>query len=160
MEARDTTIITGRTSATSTTARGTFVSALPAWGTPRDRANTRLSISNRSSRRRREEEAIEADEEAWREMPTGNGPYMMTGTWQHDVGIFTERNMDYYGQAGLPDNVEWRILSTQDAAFQQVQDGTLDIMTGIPDEQVENARIDFGDLRRPARPPAAGGLLG
>ncbi len=90
-------------------------------------------------------EVVEADPDAWREMPVGNGPYQMTREWEHDVGIFTERNEDYYGELGLPDTVEWRILSTQDAAFQQVQDGTLDVMFGVPDEQVDGARVEFGD---------------
>ena len=90
-------------------------------------------------------EVVEADPDGWLELPVGNGPYKMSRAWEHDVGIFMERNEDYYGEAGLPDTVEWRILSTQDAAFLQVQAGTLDIMTGIPDEQVEGAKVEFGD---------------
>ncbi|NNC91653.1 MAG: ABC transporter substrate-binding protein, partial [Acidimicrobiia bacterium] len=88
---------------------------------------------------------VEADPEAFNEMPTGNGPYKMTEPWNHDVNILVERSDTYYGTPGLPDAIEFRVYSTQDAAYLDFQAGNLDVVRGVPDEQLEQGRIDLGD---------------
>jgi len=88
---------------------------------------------------------VEGDLEAWNEMPIGNGPYAMTGPWDHDVAIWLERSDTYYGTPGLPDMIEMRMYATQDAAYLDFQAGNLDVVRGVPDEQLEGARVDLGD---------------
>ena len=90
-------------------------------------------------------EVIEADPEGWGEMPIGNGPYQMSEPWEHQVGIRLERSAGYYGTAGLPDEIDFRIYVSTDAAFLDVQAGDLDIAVAVPPEHVESARRTFGE---------------
>ncbi|HSJ51787.1 MAG TPA: ABC transporter substrate-binding protein [Actinomycetota bacterium] len=85
------------------------------------------------------------DPEAWNESPVGNGPYMMDGSWEHDVGINVVRYEDYAGEPGNADSVEFRIYADPDTAYRDVQAGNLDIMTAVPPEQIEAAQGEFGD---------------
>ncbi|MHB1324201.1 MAG: peptide ABC transporter substrate-binding protein, partial [Coriobacteriia bacterium] len=41
--------------------------------------------------------AVEADPDAFSEMPIGNGPFMMSEPWAHDQYIKVEKFADYYG---------------------------------------------------------------
>jgi len=92
-----------------------------------------------------QQSVVEADPAAWAEMPIGNGPYNMSGPWNHDVNINVERSDTYWGTPGAPDAIEFRVYSTQDAAFLDLQAGNLDVVRGVPDAQLEGARVDFGD---------------
>jgi ABC-type oligopeptide transport system substrate-binding subunit len=92
-----------------------------------------------------QQSVVEADPVAFGEMPTGNGPYRMVGPWDHDVRIDVERSDTYYGTPGAPDAIEFRVYSTQDAAFLDLQAGNIDVVRPVPDEQLEQARVDFGD---------------
>jgi ABC-type oligopeptide transport system substrate-binding subunit len=84
------------------------------------------------------------DPEAFNEAPVGNGPYMMDGSWDHDVGIKTVRFEDYAGTPGNADAIEFRIYSDPDTAYRDVQAGGLD-MTEVPPEQIEAAKVEFAD---------------
>ncbi len=92
-----------------------------------------------------QQSVVEADPEAFAEMPVGNGPYKMSEPWQHDVAINVERSDTYYGTPGLPDSIEFRVYSTQDAAWLDFQAGNVDVVRGVPDEALEQARVDLGD---------------
>ncbi len=91
------------------------------------------------------QEVVEADPAAWGEMPIGNGPYKMREPWQHDVAITVDRFEDYWGTPGLPDTVEFRIFSTPEAAYLDVQAGNLDVSDNVPVELIDSARVEFGD---------------
>lgn len=88
---------------------------------------------------------VEADPDAWNEMPVGNGPYKMAEPWNHDVEINLVRNDAYWGTPGLPDEVDWVIYATQEASFLDFQAGNIDIETNVPDEQILNMRSELGD---------------
>jgi oligopeptide transport system substrate-binding protein len=90
-------------------------------------------------------ESFFADPEAWNEAPVGNGPYMMDGVWEHDVGINVVRYEEYAGTPGNADAVSFLIYADTDTAFLDVQAGNIDIMTTIPPEQGEAAKAEFGD---------------
>jgi ABC-type transport system substrate-binding protein len=90
-------------------------------------------------------ESFFADSEAFNEAPVGNGPYMMDGSWEHDVGINVVRYEDYAGTPGNADAVEFRIYGDPDTAYRDVQAGNLDLMTAVPPEQIEAAEAEFGD---------------
>jgi oligopeptide transport system substrate-binding protein len=92
------------------------------------------------------------DPEAFNEAPVGNGPYMMDGVWEHDVGISLVRYEDYAGEdVGNADAVEFRIYAELDTAYRDVQAGALDI-ADVPPEQIESAQTEFGDrfIERPS----------
>jgi oligopeptide transport system substrate-binding protein len=91
-------------------------------------------------------ESFFADSEAFNEAPVGNGPYMMDGSWEHDVGINVVRYEGYAGdEPGNADAVEFRIYADPDTAYRDLQAGQLDIMTAVPPEQIEAAKSEFGD---------------
>jgi oligopeptide transport system substrate-binding protein len=76
------------------------------------------------------------DMEAFGENPIGNGPYMLDGedAWQHDVQIDLVTNPDYDGPR-TPKNGGLQIVfyATQDAAYQDLLAGNLDVLDQIPD---------------------------
>jgi ABC-type oligopeptide transport system substrate-binding subunit len=89
-------------------------------------------------------ESFHDDPEAFNEAPVGNGPYMIDGSWEHDVGVSTVRFEDYAGTPGNADAIEFRIYSDPDTAYRDVQAGNLDI-TDVPPEQIEAAEVEFAD---------------
>ncbi len=76
--------------------------------------------------------------------PIGNGPYMMDGVWEHDTQIRVVRNDSYYGDAGGPDAILFRIFDSIDTMYLEVQAGGLDV-GDVPPEQIESAASEFGD---------------
>src|SRR5918992_432921 len=78
-------------------------------------------------------ESFFEDPEAFNEAPVGNGPYMIDGTWEHDVGISVVRYDDYAGTPGNADAVEFRIYADLATSYRDVQAGNLDI-GHVPDE--------------------------
>jgi oligopeptide transport system substrate-binding protein len=89
-------------------------------------------------------ESFFADSEAFNEAPVGNGPYMMDGSWEHDVGIKVLRYEDYAGTPGNADAIEFRIYANLETSFRDVQAGNLDIGS-VPDDQIGSAEGEFGD---------------
>jgi oligopeptide transport system substrate-binding protein len=84
------------------------------------------------------------DPEAFNEAPVGNGPYMVDGSWEHDVQVATVRFEDYAGTPGNADAITFMIYSDPDTAYRDVQAGGLDI-TDVPPEQIEAAEVEFAD---------------
>lgn len=82
------------------------------------------------------------DFEACNETPIGNGPYMMEGSWEHNVQITLSRNDDYAGEdTGLADRLIYRIFDDVDTAYAAFEGGELDVMYTVPPErlsEVEN----------------------
>ncbi len=87
-----------------------------------------------------------ADFDACNEKPIGNGPYMIDGTWEHNVQINLTRNEDYAGDdPGMADKLLYRIYDEIDTAYAAFQGGELDVMYTIPPERYTEAKRDFGD---------------
>jgi oligopeptide transport system substrate-binding protein len=90
-------------------------------------------------------EAAEEDYTAFAEEPIGNGPYMMDGPWQRNVGINVEKYPDYNGPlAGNLDRIEWRIYSTLEGGYLDFEGGDIDA-TSVPPEQYAAADETYGD---------------
>ena len=88
--------------------------------------------------------AVEEGGEGYSDQPVGNGPYMMDGAWEHDVKVRVVRNEDYYGEAGVPDAVNFMIYDSQETMYLEVQAGNLDV-GDVPPEQIESGKTEFGD---------------
>ncbi|GAA4188782.1 ABC transporter substrate-binding protein [Microbacterium oryzae] len=88
------------------------------------------------------------DMEAFGENPIGNGPYKLAdeGAWQHDVQIDLVKNEDYDGVREAA-NGGLRIVfyATQDAAYQDLLAGNLDILDQIPDSAFETYQDELGE---------------
>lgn len=79
------------------------------------------------------------------EMPLGDGPYQMKGTWRHNDKITLRKYADYTGEdAGRADQITFQIYSNMATAFRDWQAGNLDIVAPVP-SQVPQARQAAGD---------------
>ena len=93
-------------------------------------------------------EELDTEEKAaaFGEQPIGNGPYQMTGPWEHNVRIPLERHDGYYGTAGNPDEIEFRIYSGSDPMYRDVQAENLDIgFQAVSPALLSSAEDEFGD---------------
>ncbi len=89
-------------------------------------------------------EHVEAD--GWADMPIGNGPYQMVEPWQHSVSITLERSDSYYGEAGLPDVVDFQIITDPLVEYQALLDGQLDVIKLGDAALVEQAQADYDNF--------------
>lgn len=90
-------------------------------------------------------EAAEEDFAAFSEQPIGNGPYMMSGPWQHNQGISVVRYEDYNGPlAGNLDAIDWKIYSELQGGYLDFQGGALDTTT-VPPESLQEAESSYPD---------------
>lgn len=92
-------------------------------------------------------EYVDTEEKAaaFAEEPIGNGPYKMSGPWEHNVGITVEKNDTYAGTAGVTDSIEFRIYSGIATAYRDFQAGELDINRGVPPEEIKDAMETYGE---------------
>jgi ABC-type transport system substrate-binding protein len=81
-------------------------------------------------------EAFYADPAAYNEAPIGNGPFMMDGSWEHDVEIRTVANPDFAGpdQAQI-EGLTFKIYSEVDSAINDLMAGNLDIVDTVTPER-------------------------
>jgi ABC-type transport system substrate-binding protein len=85
------------------------------------------------------------DLEACNESPIGNGPYQMSGEWEHNKSITVERYDDYAGDdPGNADEIVFKIYGNPATAFRDWQAGNLDIVQPDP-TQIPTARGLAGD---------------
>ncbi len=85
------------------------------------------------------------DIKACNETPIGNGPYQISGSWEHNKGITVERYDDYQGEdVGNADQIEFKIYGNPATAFRDWQAGNLDIVSPDP-TQVPQAEALAGD---------------
>ena len=77
-------------------------------------------------------EAFFADPAAYNEAPIGNGPFMMDGSWEHDIEIRTVANPDFAGedQAQI-EGLTFKIYAEVDAAMNDLMAGNLDIVDAL-----------------------------
>ncbi len=86
------------------------------------------------------------DVAAFEEAPIGNGPFMMDGSWQHDVEIKTVKFDGYGGsEAAQISGLTFKIYADQQTAYNDLLAGNLDIMDSLPSESIDEARERFGD---------------
>ena len=85
------------------------------------------------------------DIDAYEEAPIGNGPYMMDGSWEHDVQIREVAYPDYAGNAPKADAVTIKIYADINTAYNDLLAGELDVMSTIPPERKQEAVDQFGD---------------
>jgi ABC-type transport system substrate-binding protein len=89
------------------------------------------------------------DPAAFNEAPIGNGPFMMDGTWEHDVEIRTVANPDFAGDDPAQiEGLTFRIYEDVNTAVNDLLAGNLDIVDGVPPErvaEVEAAVPNFGE---------------
>jgi ABC-type oligopeptide transport system substrate-binding subunit len=86
------------------------------------------------------------------ENPIGNGPFKFE-SWTHqqslEVSKFDEWNFE--PKPNL-DGIEFNMYSDSGTGYLDLQDGNLDFLAGVPPEEINNAKADFGDryLEEPA----------
>ncbi len=81
-------------------------------------------------------EAFFADPDGFNEMPIGNGPFMMSEPWDHNVAIYTTAYADYAGDDPAQiANLEFRIFDDINTAVNELLAGNLDIHDGVPPER-------------------------
>jgi ABC-type oligopeptide transport system substrate-binding subunit len=104
-------------------------------------------------------ELAETDPGRFREMPVSNGPYRMSGPWEHGRAVRLTRFDGYYagneafldGGAGAVDVLEFRVYEELEHAYQEWRDGRLDV-TKVPPVRIGEA-MAFGERFR--RTPCA-----
>jgi oligopeptide transport system substrate-binding protein len=94
-------------------------------------------------------EAFFADPAAYNEAPIGNGPFMMDGTWEHDVEIRTVANPDFAGDDPAQiEGLTFRIYEDVNTAISDLLAGGIDIVDFITPErqaEVEATVPNFGE---------------
>ncbi len=85
------------------------------------------------------------DPAAFNEQPIGNGPFMVTGPWEHNVQIPLATYEDYPGTLPQVDEVTLQIYGEVETGYNDLLGGNLDIMDTVPPEQIANAEADLGD---------------
>jgi ABC-type oligopeptide transport system substrate-binding subunit len=86
------------------------------------------------------------DPVAFEDAPVGNGPFMMSGTWEHDVQVSVTAYPDYAGpdqpQVG---NITFQIYADVVTAYNDALAGNLDIVTLVPTDFLGTYQDDFPD---------------
>ena len=93
-------------------------------------------------------EAFFADPAAYNEAPIGNGPFMMDGSWEHDVEIRTVANPDFAGpedQAQI-EGLTFKIYADVDAAINDLMAGNLDIVDDLTPERAAEVQASGPEL--------------
>ncbi len=94
-------------------------------------------------------EAFFADPAAYNEMPIGNGPFMMDGSWEHDIEIRTVAYPDFAGpDPAQIDGLTFQIYADVDAAINDLLAGNLDIVDALTPERVAEVQAavpNFGE---------------
>jgi oligopeptide transport system substrate-binding protein len=78
----------------------------------------------------------------------GNGPFRMTGEWQHNSEIVVQRAADYNGPAPKIDGVVWKIYQDSEAQYADLVVGDIDVVTSIPADRLATAPDDLGNRFR------------
>ena len=86
------------------------------------------------------------DPAAFEEAPIGNGPFMMNGTWEHDVRIPLTAYPDYAGDdAPQVENFTFQIYADVNTAYTDALAGNLDIVDTVPPDFLATYQTDFPD---------------
>ncbi|MFC7404974.1 peptide ABC transporter substrate-binding protein [Georgenia alba] len=88
------------------------------------------------------------DMEAFGENPIGNGPYMMDGegAWEHNTRIRLVTNPEYAGdRVPQNDGIEFLMYDNEDAQYNDLLGGNIDIVDNLPASSFESYEADLGD---------------
>ncbi len=87
------------------------------------------------------------DPVAFEEQPVGNGPFEMSGTWNHHVEIPLAKYENYKGpDKAQVDNLTFVLIDDLNTAYNEVLSGNIDVLgPAIPTEVIDSAPTDFGD---------------
>lgn len=84
------------------------------------------------------------DQAAFEEAPIGNGPFMMDGTWEHDVRIATVPYPDYAGSDPAQiDRYVFEIYEEITTAYVDALAGNLDVVNTIPSDFLATYQDEF-----------------
>ena len=87
-------------------------------------------------------ESFYKDPKAFGEKPVGNGPYKFQ-SWDHDNEIVLVKNLDYKGNR-IPknDGVTFKVYTKDEAAYADIQSGSLDVMESVPASATKTFETD------------------
>lgn len=90
-------------------------------------------------------DAALADLDAAGEKPIASGPYMVAENgWEHNVGIKLVPNPNYDGdRKAQNDGVDFTFYAQQDAAYNALRGGELDLIDAIPDSAFSSYEADL-----------------
>ena len=87
-------------------------------------------------------ESFYKDTKAFGEKPVGNGPYKLD-SWDHNKQIVLSKNADYKGSRKIANNgVTFKIYTSPDSAYADVQAGNLDVMDTVPSSNTKTFQSD------------------
>ncbi len=87
-------------------------------------------------------ESFYKDTKAFGEKPVGNGPYKLD-SWDHNKQIVLSKNADYKGSQKIANNgVTFKIYTSPDSAYADVQAGNLDVMDTVPSSNTKTFQSD------------------
>lgn len=105
-------------------------------------------------------EACLAAEDMCNESPIGNGPFQFD-SWTHEQQVAVSKYEDWAGENPPSiDGIEWNIYSDNQTAYLELQDGNLDILAGVPPEEIANAEAAFGPDRFIKEPSSSFSYIG
>ena len=87
-------------------------------------------------------ESFYKDPKAFGEKPVGNGPYKFQ-SWDHDDEIVLVKNPDYKGnRTPKNDGVTFKVYTKDEAAYADIQSGSLDVMESVPASATKTFETD------------------
>ena len=87
-------------------------------------------------------ESFYKDPKAFGEKPVGNGPYKFQ-SWDHDNEIVLVKNPDYKGnRTPKNDGVTFKVYTKDEAAYADIQSGSLDVMEPVPASATKTFETD------------------
>ena len=87
-------------------------------------------------------ESFYKDPKAFGEKPVGNGMYKLD-SWDHGKQIVLSKNADYKGSQKVANNgVTFKIYTSPDSAYADVQAGNLDVMDTVPASNTKTFQSD------------------
>ena len=87
-------------------------------------------------------ESFYKDPKAFGEKPVGNGPYKFQ-SWDHDNEIVLVKNPDYKGnRTPKNDGVTFKVYTKDEAAYADIQSGSLDVMESVPASATKTFETD------------------
>ncbi len=87
-------------------------------------------------------ESFYKDPKVFGEKPVGNGPYKFQ-SWDHDNEIVLVKNPDYKGnRTPKNDGVTFKVYTKDEAAYADIQSGSLDVMESVPASATKTFETD------------------
>ncbi|MFF9505172.1 ABC transporter substrate-binding protein [Streptomyces sp. NPDC014656] len=104
--------------------------------------------------------AATANPDASDTAPIGNGPYQLDGAWERNQKIRLKKFSGYRGsRKPMADHVEFKIYTSRETAFTELQAGNVDVLTTVPAANSPQAKRLFGE-RFSIRPSGTMDYLG